>query len=106
MYNIPTVKFMMNRGFTKEQATFIRKAIERYYKKYPFNHPRPTTTLNKISEMLNLCGVESIPKGNNEKSPEIVYVNSGDTYDTTVMWINGRFRIGDWGSIFERGNYD
>lgn len=51
-------------------------------------------------------GVETISAGHNQRSPAIHYVNLGDTYSTTLMLINGRFIVGCWGDIVERGNYD
>lgn len=30
------------------------------------------------------------------------YSNTGDTYALTVMWVNGKLYIGDWGSLVER----
>ena len=34
------------------------------------------------------------------------YLNAGDTYTTTIIRFNdGRYRVGDWGTIVERGNY-
>jgi hypothetical protein len=62
--------------------------------------------MTAISEIIGGFGVEHIPAGRNSKSPSITYVNMGDTYRTTLLWVNGKFRIGDWGSIVERGNYD
>lgn len=62
--------------------------------------------MRAIDRILRTCGVEYIPKGHNRRSPAIYYCNTGDTYDTTIMKINGRFRVGCWGDIVERGNYD
>lgn len=104
-FRVPTVKFMMNVGFTEDQAKFIRTAIQKYFDRNWLRLPRPTRTLQKISDYLNHCGVESIPAGTNQKSPDITYVNTGESDGTTVMWINHRFVIGNWGSIVERGNY-
>lgn len=50
-------------------------------------------------------GVEHIQKGKNQRSPAIDYLNSGDTYTDTVLYANGQFRIGNWGSYVESGNY-
>lgn len=50
-------------------------------------------------------GVEHIDKGSNRRSPEIEYLNTGDTYDLTVLYVNGRFRVGCCGDIVERGDY-
>lgn len=62
--------------------------------------------LHRIDSVLGTFGVEYIPRGHNAKSPAISYCNTGDTYQTTIMLINGRFVIGAWGDIVERGNYD
>ena len=51
-------------------------------------------------------GVERIAKGHNQRSPAIEYLNAGDTYATTLLYVRGRFRVGCWGDIVERGNYD
>ena len=54
---------------------------------------------------LGTSGVEHIEAGSNHRSPAIDYLNTGDTYDLTIMFIRGRFRVGCWGDIVERGNY-
>lgn len=55
---------------------------------------------------LGTFGVEYIPAGSNKRSPAITYLNTGDCYDLTLMYVNGRFRLGCWGDIVERGNYN
>lgn len=62
--------------------------------------------LQRIDKILGTYGVEHIGPGRNAKSPAIHYCNTGDTYDTTILKVNGRFRIGCWGDIVERGNYE
>lgn len=62
--------------------------------------------LTAINEVLGAHGVEHIPQGNNAISPEIDYVNRGDTYTNTIMFMRGRYVVGNWGSIVERGNYN
>lgn len=104
--NIPTIKRMQKFGFSPDEATKIRAAMEGYYRKHPFGDRRPRHTLAKISDIMNGEGVEEVPEGNNQRSPFIMYVNTGDLYHWTVMWVNGRFQIGDVGSIIERGNYN
>jgi hypothetical protein len=59
-----------------------------------------------FNELLKGYGVEYIPKGHNAKSPSIEYVNFSDTYIDTLLYINGRYIIGNWGYYVERGNYD
>jgi hypothetical protein len=74
------------------------------------SHPRTKGqiirgALASINAILDGCGVERIEPGNNKRSPGIDYVNMGDTYADTVMVIRGRFRVGCWGDVVERGNY-
>lgn len=59
----------------------------------------------QLDKVLGGFGVEYIARGTNAKSPAICYVNMGDPYLTTILKINGRFRVGCWGDIVERGNY-
>lgn len=49
------------------------------------------------NRLLDGCGIESIglPEG-------CFYVNLGDTYDTTLLKVNGRYRIGSWGDVVEQ----
>lgn len=54
---------------------------------------------------LGTFGVEHTPAGNNRRSPAIDYLNTGDSYELTLMFINGRFRVGCWGDLVERGSY-
>ena len=62
--------------------------------------------------------VEFIPSGKGDKSPSIEYLNTGDPYEVTVMKVGeycgwpvvkkvgeGRWVIGAWGDIFEKGDY-
>ena len=99
-----SLKTLTARGFAPEQAKAIRALMDNFTRKHPYG-VRPVHTLEKINDIMGGYGVEYIPAGSGSCSPAIEYVNMGDTYDTTVMWVNGRFRIGCWGDIVERGNY-
>ena len=50
-------------------------------------------------------GVEYIPEGRGDRSPAVDYLNSGDTYADTLLYVRGRFTVGNWGDIVERGDY-
>lgn len=65
-----------------------------------------TTKLSIASEITECHGVEYIRSGRGAKSPSIEYVNTGDSYAPTLMWTGGRYRVGCWGDIVERGNHD
>lgn len=87
----------------KVKAKAIRKII-----KTPWE---PVTKLLERVEKQGLLGisthgVERIDRGEGSKSPSILYLNTGDSYTQTLMYISGRgFRVGCWGDIVERGKY-
>jgi len=62
--------------------------------------------MSMADELCETCGVELIPEGHNSRSPAIEYLNAGDTYAATLLWVAGRYRVGCWGDIVERGKYD
>lgn len=101
---IPSIKTLS--VFGAEKALAIRQLLERFSDRHPLRDVRPVLTLEKVSSIIGGCGVEYISKGRGSKSPAITYVNMGDTYDTTVMWVRGRFQVGCWGDIVENGNYE
>jgi hypothetical protein len=61
--------------------------------------------LEAINGLMDGCGVEYIQAGSNKQSPAIEYINVGDTYSATIMWTRGRYVVGCWGDIVERGSY-
>ena len=83
-------------GLTKEQSTELRKAMKK------------DTALELYNTMANGCGIENIglPDGcfSSCQKPDvdIEYVNKGDTYATTLLKVNGNYRIGCWGDEVER----
>ena len=64
-----------------------------------------TVKLEAINDLMDAHGVEFIPAGSNKRSPAIEYINLGETYRDTVLWTRGRYIVGCWGDIVERGNY-
>ena len=103
--NLPSVKLMVSRGFKQDEAEKIRARMEVYRKKYPWGNKRPINALGDICTIMDGNQVEDQPAGSNQKSPAFLYVNMGDTYDTTVLWVNGNFVISNAGYFYERGNY-
>lgn len=111
---IPTAKTIAARiGCTIENARAIRRAMESHERG---GAPFATDTLEAISAILDECGAESIPPGDGPRSPSIEYVNRGDTYDPTILYLDGvshggrstgrgRWAVGSWGDIVERGRY-
>jgi hypothetical protein len=62
--------------------------------------------MQRIDAILRTFGVEYVAAGRNAKSPAFYYCNAGETYATTVLKVAGKFRVGCWGDIVERGNYE
>ena len=90
--NIPTVKTMASH-FGKDKAVQLRKA----FKGYVDNGYR-VVGLKEALDILDGYGIEYIQ----HKDMNIAYVNMGDSYATTILRVNGKIRVGDWGSIIER----
>jgi len=98
----PSVETLMQiKDVTREDALKIRAIM-----KGP-TYAGGETRLERIDKVLNTCGVEFVGRGKNaHTSPHFYYCNAGDTYATTVLKVNGQFRVGCWGDIVERGNYE
>lgn len=90
--------------FGAERASVVRGLMERFHARND-RGVRPNKTMEKICDIIQAYGVEEIPPGTGARSPGIMYCNKGDPYDTTVMWVRGRFVVGDWGSYVEKGSY-
>ena len=107
---IPSLKMLQSRGFSTVDAKSVRTILAKYRAAKNENWNRPSIrrrdALEEISTIIGGFGVESIPEGHNQKSPAIQYVNMGDAYATTILYVNGNFSVGDWGTIVERGSYD
>jgi len=51
---------------------------------------------------LGTFGVEGDCVGNGQKRIDIQYLNAGDTYETTIIFYRGQFRVGCVGDILEK----
>lgn len=63
--------------------------------------------MTALNAELEMFGVEYVQGNGTHRSPSFEYLNSGDTYDTTIVrFLNPvRYRVTSWGDIVERGNY-
>lgn len=114
---IPSVKTIEARlNIPRDVAKRIRGIMEGHTGKFA------DKALAAIAETMTAAGVmthgvETI-FGSDEwaDTPSIEYVNRGDTYDPTVLYLNGvtefgrpthdgRWAVGAWGDIVERGHY-
>jgi hypothetical protein len=120
--NIPSIRTLMQiKDVTREDAVKVRAILKlknvdavtsvsdvalEYVRSCYHRPPLHMAKLTAIDAVIGTYGVEGIGRGHNLKSPSIEYCNAGDAYATTLLWVGGRYRVGDWGSIVERGNYD
>lgn len=97
--NLPSIKTLEQIAHDRDGARRMRKFLESGFSAH--------SVLLACDQFIRKgCGVEHIPRGNNAKSPAIDYVNCGDTYTTTLMYVHGRgYVVGCWGDIVERGDY-
>ncbi len=101
--NTPSVKALreaFGQWLLPGQATMIKRIMDG-----PGKDDDGLTRMQRIDRILGTHGVEYQSAGSNKRSPAFCYLNSGDTYAVTILKINGRFKIGTWGDIVERGNY-
>ena len=98
-HNLPSVKTLNRIVPNVDDAKRIRQILER-------TELPKVNRLELANEVLGTFGVEYIPRGDNERSPAIMYCDTGDTYGQTLMLVAGHFRVGDWGWYVERGNYE
>lgn len=117
----PSVKTLMSiRGVDKEKAALIRRIMLRKVRVtgnelFPvtndwldrcYNLPvRYELQMSAIDEVIGGFGVEGgefCSDGFLQDGKWYVYVNMGDTYDNTVLYYNGSFRVICLGDFVER----
>jgi len=79
------------------------KVYEQYYQetgKFMYNpHSLPELKLYMLNIVLGLYGIEAIQNNNDDW---LEYLNTGDTYNATIIYYHGRFSVNSWGDIVER----
>ena len=94
---MPSIKTLMSQlNLTKTQAIELREAMAK------------NKGIAAYNRMINLYGVEAIflPEDcmNNCQLPQhtIRYANTGDTYKTTLLKVDGKYIVGNWGDYVEQ----
>jgi hypothetical protein len=92
-----------DRGYAVMFASAAQRDRESYHP-----HDTPTLKLEALNEVLNGSGVESVAPGRGPRSPGFDYVNLGDTYMPTIVYLYDRkvWRVTSWGDMVEGGDYD
>lgn len=116
--NYPSVKTIMTCGVDRGTATLIKTVftmkrgalneifeVARARTAECYNPPGITDLrLTVIDSLLGTYGTEGIEviARNGDFKGWLEYCNAGDTYNTTVLYYEGRFSVGCWGDIVER----
>ena len=100
------------KAYLRRAANWARKHYKKLlklpeWKGYHSSHVLAQALLDceKTYTDLGTFGVEYTPKGKGRNSPAITYLNCGDTYELTILFINGQFRVRCWGDYVENGKY-
>lgn len=103
----PTKGRVLRRLLSSKQAVLDHPAAIARAKEC-FSIPRISDLrLHALNHELETFGVEYVRGNNTKRSPSFDYLNTGDTYATTIVrYADGRYRITSWGDIVERGNYE
>jgi len=88
-------------GVSRVKAEFIRESMR---KAALGSH----AALLNIDALLGTSGLEYVQRGKGAKSEPFYYCNTGESYARTVLYfpMEERFRVGSWGDVVERGNYN
>ncbi len=103
---LPSITTLTKCGIPQPQKCRDRMEGCRDYYRTNFDRPIDVTLcLTDLSSIMAAYGIEYVPRGSNQKSPEIHYVNVADMYENTIMFVNGNFVVGQLGYHLENGNY-
>ena len=101
------------REYVERAARFARKIFNKLSESDDYIHSHESFAVRDAllaTEFffpdMGTFGVEYIREGKNSRPPAIDYLNAGDSYEMTVLYVKGQFRAGSWGDYVERGDYE
>ena len=93
------INFKKARAYCRKKYNELRSGEFRY----SHNSFAASKALELTDEKFNIgYGVEGDCELNGENHFDILYINTGDTYNTTICFINGKFFISCWGYYAEK----
>lgn len=101
-YNIELMARVINKY--QKDGTFVLnpEAMPRTAKWIDRCYSEPDTIEKVFSALGELSGLEH----DYIEEIDCEFLNAGDPYETTVLYVNDKFRIDCWGDIMERADYD
>jgi hypothetical protein len=114
--NIPSIKTLETAFPTKgkvlrrllQSASAVREHPAAMARERECYNPPSLSDLrmHALDAELETFGVEYVQGNDTRRSPSFDYCNTGDSYGVTIIrFSDGRYRVGDWGTIVEGGNY-
>lgn len=102
--NLPSVKTLLRIRNERITAQALRSKLDCYRLLGP--EWTADVTLDACNRVLGGYGVEAIFGPDSCTWPVLLYINLGDTYDTTLLYepAKDRFSVGCWGDYVERHN--
>jgi hypothetical protein len=98
------------RNITVEDAEELRLAMQEIdgeFQGVRAGWASRTRGWDRANKVLGGFGVEHVFAGRGTNSPSFDYINTGDTYNLTVLKKKGkRCCLTTWGDVVERGNYE
>jgi hypothetical protein len=103
------VRAIVRGELDREQLYALSPRVEELSELLCYHRPSLTNVmLEVINDLIDGFGVEVIEKpnanGDGRYSDYIEYINTGDSYNATVLRDGGRYWIGTFGDIVERFN--
>ncbi len=101
-----------NEHSLETEKALIKECLTGFIRTYGHISHDQAKHLERINAIMQAYGVEGIladSEGNDLRGTcsmdgvtvDCQYVNMGDTYSMTILYVNGKLYIGDWGSLFE-----
>jgi hypothetical protein len=104
---------LCNEYSTKRERDLIRECLAGFVRESGHVSHSRSAHLDRIGKLLGTYGTEGMllnKDGGDESGTcsmqdvvlDVQYCNAGDSYAITVLYVNGKLCVGDWGSLVER----
>lgn len=91
--------------YLKRAAKHARRLVNKWKNQFDYKHCHESFLIRDVllaiesAYELNTFGVEYI-------GDDIQYLNTGDSYGLTILYVKGKFCAATWGDIVESGKYN
>ena len=101
-----SVRRLLGNEYTPDRERNLLSVYRKYktiIERGTFNEDKVNDVISAFDRVLLNYGVEHVRPGRLEDYEEkvITYSNTGDTYNPTILHVDGKFWIGSWGDVVE-----